>query len=508
MSIARFSVKQPVLVNMLVILILAGGYLFSRTMVLEVFPEVSLDTITITTLYPGASPEEVEDLITIPIEDEISDVDGIDTIESVSTEGRSFIIVKLEAGVKDAYKVRQDLQTEIDKITDLPEDVEDPLVHEVTIDFPVLVVSLYGEADENLLRELAEDLSDEIKNIPGVGSVIITGAREREIWVEVDPDRLYSYNLTLRDVMDSLARQNLDLAAGTLKTRQAEMLVRTVGKFRAVDEIENVILKSDETGRNVYVRDVATVRDTFEEERTRARTNGEKAVNLEVRKKASGNSIVIARKVRRTLDEFKARLPQGVTGAVTLDSSKWIRNRLRTMINQGLMGLALVICVLYVFVGMRPAIMAALGIPVSLFGTLVLMYFTGITINMLSLFAMIVVLGMIVDDAIVVLENAYRYLEQGMPPAEAAIKGAEEVTMAVVATVLTTICAFMPLLMVSGLLGKFLGVIPKVVIFALIVSLIEALFVLPSHVAEWSPKRRAATPKAPKILGPVVDFHV
>jgi len=491
---------------MLVLLVIVGGIILSRSMVLEVFPELALDMITVTTIYPGASPEEMEELITVPIEDEIADVDSIDSIESVSTEGRSFIIVKLAADVKDVYKVRQDIETEVNKVTDLPKEAEDSVVQEVTMAFPVCTVSIYGEADENLLRDLAEDLEDEITSIPGVGSVTITGIRDREIWIEVDAKRMYAYNLSISDIMDAVKRANLDLPGGVVQAKDTEVLLRTPGKFCSLEDIRNVIVTSDTAGRYVYVKDIASVRDTFEEEVTRARTNGRKAVNLDVRKKASGDSIKIADCTRAVLAQFKTRLPDGIDARVTIDFSKFIRNRLRTLLNQGLMGLALVIVVLYLFIGLRPAFMAALGIPFSLLGAIVVMYWTGITINMISLFSLILIIGMIVDDAIVVIENVYRHIEQGMPPTKAAVVGTEEVMMPVIASVSTTIAAFVPMLMVTGLIGKFIGTIPKVVAFALTASIIEALFILPSHLADWSGKR-ASIPKERPWLRSAIDLY-
>jgi|Deesub1362A_J573_1020465.scaffolds.fasta_scaffold00148_42 multidrug efflux pump subunit AcrB len=484
----RLFVRNSVFVNLLMVVVLVAGILTYFSITREMFPEFSLDTIAIRTTYSGASPEEVEKLITMRIEDEIVDIDGVKNIYSESQEGLSLITVELSE-YADVDRVINDISIAIDNIEDLPEDADDPVVREVKNAFPVITVSVYGDVPELTLKEIAEEVQDRLRELPGVAQVYLSGARDREIWVEVDPARLEQYHLSIRDIQRALEARNLNLPAGTLKTDRGEFLVRTVGEIQDPRELERVILRSDPQGNTITLAQVAHVRDRFEDPVTLGRFNGHPAMNLSVSKEKRGDAIAIARAVRQFIRDYSAMLPPGVRLDVFNDFSVYIRNRLNTLKQNGLAGFGLVLIILCLFFNLRVAGMTALGIPVSFAGALLLMSAFGISLNMISMFSLILVLGIIVDDAIVVSENAYRYMEEGMPPAEAAIRGTTQVMGPVVATVLTTIAAFIPLLLVSGTMGKFMSVIPKVVTFALMASLFEALVILPSHLAEWSPKR-------------------
>jgi len=470
--------------------ILVAGVLIYLSITREIFPEFSLDSISIRTEYPGASPVEIEKLITIKIEDEITDIDGVDNIYSESQEALSLITVELSE-YANLDRALNDISSAIDAIEDLPEDADDPVVSEIKNAFPVITISVFGGLRELTMKEIAEDVRDSIREIPGVGSVYLSGAREREIWVEVDPRRLEQFQLSLEDIKKALEAQNLNLPGGTIKTDRGEFLLRTVGEILEARELEGVILRSDPQGNVLTVSQVARVRDHFEEPVTIGRFNGQPAMNLAVSKEKRGDAIAISRAVREFVAQYEKRLPPGVHLGVFNDFSVYIKNRLNTLKRNGLAGFALVLTILCIFFNFRVAGMTALGIPVSFAGALLLMQGFGISLNMISMFSLILVLGIIVDDAIVVSENTYRYMEQGLPPGEAAVLGTQQVLAPVVATVVTTIAAFLPMLLVTGTMGKFLSVIPKVVTFALLASLMEALVILPSHLAEWSSKKVA-----------------
>ncbi len=487
MFTTRLSIDNPVFVNLVAAVIMALGIgLVVTTMNREIFPEFSLDMISVTTVFQGASPEEMEKLITIKLENEIDNVDGIDSIESESSEGISVITLKLQSEVDDVNRVINDIQTAIDNIrNELPEEAEDPVVTELKNRFPVIVLSIYGEVSLFTLKNIADEVEEEVKRLPGVSRVRVVGIGDREVWVEVDPSALERYGLSIGDIERALEAKNLNLPGGTLKTARGEYLVRTVGEVTRAEDLEQVVVRATPEGNLLTLGQVASVRDTFEEPTTLGRFNGRRAINIQVSKEKSGDTISIANAVRQFARDYEERLPPGVRLGVFNDFSVYIRNRLNTLKQSGFIGLILVLFVLRLFLSTRVAILTALGIPVAFCGALVMMYFYGISVNMLSAFSLIIVLGMVVDDAIVVTENIYRHMEEGYDPKEAARVGTNQVFMPVVASTLTTIAAFIPMLMMPGTMGKFMSVIPLVVSFALLASLFEALVVLPSHMAEF-----------------------
>lgn len=486
MFLARFSVNNPVLVNLLMTVVIITGLFYYFGMPREIFPEFSTEKISITTEYPGTSPAEIEKLITIKIEDAIANIDGIDTISSESREGLSTILVKLKRDVDSVDRVINDIKSEIDALSgELPKEAEDSEVKELKTVFPVITVSLFGDLPELTMKELADDLRDELLRIKGVGRINVSGVREREIWVEVDPKKLEEYDLTLDYVRQVLESRNLNMPGGTLKTQKGEMLVRTMGEVTGVQDIENVILRSDPTGNTLYLHQVASVRDSFEEPRTIGRFNRKKSINLAIAKDKKGDILAIVKEVRAFVREYQKTLPPGVQVDVFNDLSVYVKNRLQIMKQSGAQGLILVLITLCIFLNFRTAILTAWGLPVAFLGAIILMNFFEMSLNMVSMFSFILVLGMLVDDAIVVTENVYRHIEEGKPPVEAAISGTTQVAGPVVTTILTTIAAFTPMLFMPGTIGKFMAVVPTVVIFALGVSLVEALIILPSHLADF-----------------------
>ena len=492
MHISEFSVKQSVLVNLLVILVLVAGIFTYSSMTKEKFPDISMDELWIYTSYPGVSPEEIERLVTIPIEDEVASIENVDNIKSMSSEGFSQIRVEFESGVEDFPRKMQEVQNKINRVEDLPEDAETPEIEEESWTTIAVIASLSGDVPEKTLKQLSEDFEDDVLDIPGVDAVSVMGRRDREIWVEVNPTRLEGYNLSLADMILSLKNKNIDVPGGTLGSGREEFLVRTMGEAETLQQVERVILRSSAKGGRVYLKDVAKVSDTFEEATTEGRLNGQKTISLMVMKSKTGDTVKIVEGVKKLKRRYESGiLPEGVELILTNDASIDVWSNLNALYSNGAVGLVLVLIVLCIFVGLRPAILTAIGLPVSFAIAILLMQFFGITINMLSLFGLILVLGMVVDDAIIICENAYRHIEEGLSPIEAAVVGTKEVTWPVIAAVSTTVAAFMPLLLMAGTLGKFMGVIPKTVAFALAASLVEALFILPSHVADFAKPRRA-----------------
>jgi len=484
-NIARFSTSNPVFVNLLMAGTLIVGLVTALSLPLELFPSVEMETVTVTTYYPGASAEDVEQLVTIPIESELNDITGIKVIRSVSTEGRSVVTLELEAG-EDIGDMAEKIRTEVAGVrSQLPDDAEDPLVEEVRPRFPIISVAIAGDVPRRLLREYAERLEDELRLVPGVESVTTSGKGPPVFWIRLRPERMRQVGVGLEQVTEAVAARNVDMPGGDYGQGDVEFLVRTRGRIRTADDLLSLPLKTSAGGRSVLLRDVADVELGEEKSLTRSRVNGLPAITFWINKQERADVVDTVAKVRRTVAAFRATLPEGIHIYDAFDNSHWVKERLRTMIKSGVIGLVVVLLILAAFLNLRAAAVTALGIPVAFFGAFILMDLTGVTLNLLSMFALILVLGIIVDDAIIVAENADRYVRLGYDPKTAAVKGTSEVALPVLATVLTNIAAFLPLLLTTGLIGKFLSTIPKVAIFALTVSLVEALLILPSHCADF-----------------------
>ena len=472
------------------IIIIIFGFIAWINLPRELTPEIALQSVTVTTLYPGASPEEVEKLISAPIEDAIEEnVNKINLLLSNSSEGRSIISVDFEEmSDRDFDKELENLRTAVEQVNDLPEEIlDDPKVQELDVSsgFPMLTVVVGGDISEKQMRDVAENLKDEILDIKNIASVQIAGFREREIWVEVDPDRLRAYQLPISVVITALGASNLNLPAGTMELGNAEFMVRTMGEFANPDTIRDTIIAVQPTGTPLRLSDVATVSDTYEDARTLSRINGKPSISLSVQKKSEGNTIALVAELRELVEKRRGDLPEGAELTAVNDYSVILKERLGILETNAFFGLVLVVLMLLLFIGWRNALFAALGIPVAFMATFWFMSMTGYTLSGVSLFGLILVVGIVVDDAIVVIENTYRHIEAGASPKVAAIRGAEEVGWPVLAASLTTICAFGPLMFMSGVSGQFMRVVPIMAILVLIASLFEVFVILPAHVSEW-----------------------
>ena len=478
------------------IIIIAFGLYAWINLPRELTPEIALQSANVTTLYPGASPEEVEKLISAPIEDAIEEnVNKIDLLFSTSSEGRSVISVDFEEmSDRDYDKEIENLRTAVEQVSELPEEIlDDPKVEELDVSsgFPMLTIVVGGTISETQMRDISENLKDEILDIKNIASVQISGLREREIWIEVDPDRLKAYQIPIAAVVTAVGASNLNLPAGTMELGNTEFMVRTMGEFANPDTIGETIIAVQPTGTPLRLKDVANVSDTYEEARTLSRIHGEPSISLSVQKKTEGNTIALVAELRELVKEWKRDLPEGAELTAVNDYSVILKERLGILETNALFGLILVVLMLLLFIGWRNAMFAALGIPVAFMATFWFMSVGGYTLSGVSLFGLILVVGIVVDDAIVVVENIYRHIEAGEPPKIAAIRGAEEVGWPVLAASLTTICAFGPLMFMSGVSGQFMRVVPIMAILVLIASLFEVFVILPAHVSEWGrPKPR------------------
>ena len=505
MHIGEFSVRQPVLVNLVFVAVIIVGAFTFLNMPAEMLPDVNMDEAVVFVFYPGVSPEEMETLVTKPLEDEIEGVEDIEHISSTSGESRAIVDVRFKPGLSDDEFDKRilDLRAAVDNArSELPDDAEDPEVVPIKLGevIPILSISIGGRVSDTVLREVAEDLRDEILDVDFVRSVDVVGTREQEIWIELDADRLEGYGLPIGQVVASLAAGNMNVPAGTLDLGRSEYIVRTLGEFEALSDIENHVIASDPRGHQIRIGDVGAVRDTLAEKLTLARLDGERSVTLWVMKEREGSVVDVVDDVRQVVDDYDSRVNESITFEIRNDTSIEVSDVLHILERNGLFGILLVAGVLFVFIGLRNAVLASIGIPFSFFAAFILMNAAGVTVNTISLFSLVLVLGMLVDDAIIVIENIYRHMEHGMPPREAAILGTKEVLAPVTAAVMTTVAAFLPLLLMSGIWGKFISVIPKTVTFALLASLVEAFLILPSHMSDFARLARRQNRCHPQYL--------
>jgi len=497
MSLAKFSVRQPVLMNLLTLFLLIAGYMAVSRMPREVFPEIPQGTITVTGVYPGVSPAEMESLVGIKIERELKDLRGIDEVKVTSSEGLVMITVTTEEGMPEdeVSRVGLDIQAAIGRIPDLPADMVKPVVKVAKMEIPVMWLGLQSELPEMATRTIAKTVQDDLERLPGVSSAEPWGVRDLELRVEVSPEKLRAYNLNVARVMDAISARSSDIPGGTVKLDRGEYLIRVLGKAGDAKSIRDVVLRTTAQGA-VRVKDVAVVEEVLEEAVTIGRVGGTRSIYIPVNRKNDQDSIRMSEKLYKYVKSWNQEAPDGIKLTVLFDSSTFIKKRQDTMVSNGITGFFLVLVLLFIFLSFKAAVLTAIGIPVAFMGTFVVMQMMGITMNMMSMFGLIIALGMVVDDAIVVIENIYRYLMQGMSPREAAIKGSDEVFWSVIGAVSTTVVAFATLAFLPGNMGKILAVVPIVVALTLSMSLLEALLVLPSHVAEWM-----KTPKHVRVDG-------
>lgn len=487
MKLAEFSVKNALFVNLLSAFIIIAGIISMFGLRREAFPEVSFDTVTVQTFFRGGSPEEVEKLVTTPLEKELKDVDNIKDIYSSSSTGFSMIVLEINDDTQDKDKVYNDIQKAVDRVVDLPDGVTDrPVVTEITSkQIPVIKVAVSGNVDEFELRRWADDLKERLEVIDGTASVGRQGWRDEQFWVEPDLKKMQLYHVSFDEIINALRQQNVTIPGGKIRSDGREFMVKTKGEFYTAQEIANTVIRANEAGNWLKVGDIAYVRHTFEDEIETSRVGSSRAITLVVVKRESGDAINIVDSVKKSIKEFELKAPKTTKVTTFYDLSYYIKRRLNVLKNNGFIAIFLVVGILFLFLHRIPAIMTSLGIPVAMLATFYIMNLMGLTINLITMFGLIVVLGMLVDDGIIISENVFRYIEEGMTPREAAIKGTSEVIAPVTATVLTTIAAFSPLIFMSGLLGKFMSSIPIVVIIALSASLLEASIILPAHLAEF-----------------------
>ncbi len=491
-DLVRFSLNQRVLVDTAFVALCIAGIFAIRRMPVEEYPNVSFDQIKVIIPFPGASPEQVEDLVIRKVEDAVREVDDLEWTRSDAFPDRAELLLKFRDGTDVATRER-DVQNEINQIPDLPARAEEPKVFKIDVEEvnPVIHVVVSGPIPEGVMARTATDLADELGNIDGVVKVKIQGERKHELRVLCDPDALAHHDLTVADVAGALRRHGASVPAGLLQTGTRDFLVRATGEFETGSDVAAVVVKTDPEGSFVRVADVARLERGFERQTILAKYRQRRALTLGVIKNFEGNAVEIAREVRTRTETFRStRAPPGVELDFVADSTKRIKERTEILVSNIYVGLILVSLCLWVFIGWRNAVLAVIGIPFCFLLTFAVMRGIGESINAVSLFSLVLVLGVIVDDAIVILENIHRHLEDGVPLREAIVEGTGEVITPVSASTATTIAAFLPMLLMSGPMGRFFSIIPKTVAFALIASLFEAFVILPAHAMHLKPGKR------------------
>ena len=490
--IAWFA-KNPVAANLLMVVILVGGFLTVMRAKPEVFPEFSLDMVTVSVRYLGAAPEEVEEAVNVRIEEAIQGIDGIERITSTASEGSGTVSIELETGAS-LSKVVDDVKARVDAIETFPVETEKPLVQEVTNRRQVINLALHGQVDERTLKALAERTRDEISAIPGITQVDVANARPYEISIEISESQMRRHGLTFDQVANAVRRSSLDLPGGSVKTVGGEFLLRTKGQAYRGAEFERLVLLSRPDGTHVRLGDVARVVDGFAETDQFSRFQNEPALIIEVFRTGDQGALDVARLVTEYVEEARPRMPAGVSLTTWNDSSLILRDRLDLLVRNGITGFVLVFIVLALFLHFKLAFWVSLGIPISFLGAIWMLPALDVTINMMSLFAFIVVLGIVVDDAIIVGENVYAHQERHGNGVRAAVEGTQEVAVPVVFAILTTVAAFAPMLLVEGIFGKIMAVIPAVVIPVLLFSVIESQLILPTHLSHTAHEPQDAKP--------------
>ena len=491
--IAGLVERAPTVLLVTLCVLIFGASTYT-TLPREASPDVDVPFVMVTTPYPGVSPEDIESLVTNPLESELAGLKDLKKMSSTSAEGASLITLEFEPEVH----IDQVLQRVRDRVSraesKLPADAEDTTVGEISFeDLPILIVTIAGPVDEETLKSLGEDLQDQLERIPGVLNATLTGGRTRQIRVLVDPMRLEHYQLSLDDVIGAIREENVNIPGGNMAVGDANFLLRVPGEFVRAEELEKVAIKR-KGDRPVFIGDVGRVIDGFADRATYARMNGQTAVSLAVSKRSGANIPEVAAAIKQAAEQASTGWPEGVRYRTLGDQSKMIDDMVNDLENGIITALILVVGVLMFFMGVRNSLFVAVAIPLSfLMGILVIALF-GMTLNMIVLFSLILALGMLVDNAIVIVENAYRHAEEGKPIRQAAIDGTSEVALAVAASTATTVAAFAPLVFWTGIMGEFMGYMPKTVIIVLIASLVVAIGPLPVAMAGLMKVKRPEHP--------------
>lgn len=496
-GIIPWMVYNRVTPNLLMIILILGGLFMSTKIKREVFPEFELNVVSVNVAYPGSSPEEVEQGIVLAVEEAIQGIDGIKEVTATAGEGSAGIRAELRDDA-DSQKVFQDIQQEVDRITTFPVDAEDPIISLESIKRQVLRLNLFGDVPERALREVVEQVRDRLLQNKGITQVDITDGRDFEIEVAVPLENLRKYNLTLAGIAKILDDASMEIPGGKLETAAGEVLLRVKDRRSWAKEFSQIPIITTEDGSIVHLADIAEVQESFEDATRFATFNRKPSMQLLVYRVGDQTPIGVSEATHKAMEEIEVDLPPAISWAISGDRSEIYKQRLHLLLKNAFLGLTLVLVLLGIFLELKLAFWVTMGIPISFLGGLLFLPFFDVSINMISMFAFIIALGIVVDDAIIAGENIYEYRQQGMNRIDAAIEGAKDVATPIAFSILTNIVAFFPLAMVPGVMGKVWRVIPIVVIIVFLISWLESLVILPSHLAH---SRKNGSNRVTRFLG-------
>ena len=487
-SLVTWFAKNTVAANLLMLILVVGGLITLPTIKKEIFPSFGMDIIIVSVIYPGAAPEEVEESICLPIEEAIEDLEGIDKISSVAGESNGRVTVEIGTNA-DSRKVLEDIKTRVDAIDTFPDEAERPLVTELMNKNQVINIAVSGQTDEVTLKKLGQKIRDEITDLPGITQVTLVNARPYEITIELSEENMRQYGVTFDEISRSIRRSSLDLPGGIIKTKGGEVLLRIKKQAYVGSDFEDIVIRTRPDGTRLKLGNVAKVIDGFTEVDKLTLFNGQPAVNIQVFRVGDQSVLEVAETVKEYLHKAQARMPAGISLTSWQDNSLVFKSRLDLLKRNGIMGFILVFIILMLFLRFKLAFWVSIGIPISFLGAIWMMPSMDVSINMLSLFAFILVLGIVVDDAIIVGESIYTHQRQGKKGIQASIDGVREVSIPVIFAVLTTMAAFFPMMMLPGYMGVIWRIIPAVIIPCLFFSLVESQLVLPAHLSHFDPDK-------------------
>jgi multidrug efflux pump len=485
MIISNAAIRHRTTIFVLMLIIVVLGASAYVDMPRESSPDIKIPFMNIITIYPGVAPGDIETLITIPIENELKNLSDVEEITSVSAEGASVITIEFSPSV-DLDFALQKVKEKVDTAEpDLPDDAEEPMVQEINVsEFPIMQINVTGDVGLVRLKDIAEDIQDRIEGTRGVLRVEVVGGLEREIFIEYDPKRLAAYGLSPTHIVQAVRSSNVNIPGGSLELGEAEYLLRVPGEFEEPGEIGDLVVAS-RGGRPVYVRDVAQVVDGFKDVETISRYNGVSSVSLSVQKRAGENIVRICDEVRDLIAEEQRKQTGNIKLTIVFDESKDIRSMVADLENNIISALILVVGIMFFFMGLITSVFVALAIPFTMLISFAVLNTLGYTLNIVVLFSLILALGMLVDNAIVIVENIYRHMQEGKNRVEAAIDGTAEVAWPVITSTATTLCAFLPMLFWPGIMGEFMVYLPRTLIITLSASLFVALVINPTLCAAF-----------------------
>jgi len=504
--IIAFFVHRGLLVNMLSVMLLLAGIYAATAIQREAFPSVDFDLVVVSASYPGSSPHESEQLLVTPIERELKGMDGIKNISSTAFAGSMEMLIEIEPSYTDRSRFVSDVQQAINRAS-LPADLPyDPVILEVKSEqTPVISFSIFAPLGDLELKHISDRIEDDLLNITGVSKVFVQGDRKEEIRITLNPEKMRQYRVSTEDIVQLIRGWNVNAPGGNLKTAEGQKMIRINGEFTSAEDAGNLVVRATEQGHKLYLKDIAEVTQSLEKARRYVDAMGKPSMSFIVIKQADADIIELVDKVRAYLPSISERYHESIEVRTYQDFSINTRLRLNVLTSNGMIGLLLVFLTLFMFLRPAVAMTTAWGLPIIFFSGLLVLYLSGTTLNLLTMFGFIIVLGLMVDDAIIIGENATYHMEKGLSPSEAAIEGTYELLGPVTATVLTTIVAFLPMMFMEGIIGKFIYSIPVVVVILLFFSWWEAIFILPNHIKDVvNPDRH---PKERRLLIWLTDTY-